>query len=246
MRFASRLAAVLFLVLVVAGGYAIVDREPRAEAGGTRFDAVWVTPAAGPKGRGFMTAWLRNEVVVRDKQEGKPVARIVPRTRWGTPRILSVVRRKPGWLGVVVHQRANGRLGWIRARSARIIRVTERLVVDLSRRQLTVYRNGKAIKRMRVTIGRRANPTPTGRFALTDTLLVRGPSPYGCCVLAIAGRQPKLPADWTGGNRLAIHEDTEGAVGAAASLGCPRASERDMRWLVRQRFQAGTPVIVRK
>jgi L,D-transpeptidase catalytic domain len=243
---ASRIAAVLFVAALAAAVYAVVDREPAAEAAGTRFDAVWVTPTAGPKGRGFETAWLRNEVVVRDKQEGKPVARLAPRTRWGTPRILSVVKRKPGWLGVVVHQRPNGRLGWIRRRSARLIRVTEKLVVDLSERRLTAYRNGRVRKRIRVTVGKPASPTPTGRFALTDTLLVRGPSPYGCCVLALAGRQPNLPADWTGGNRLAIHEDTESAVGAAASLGCPRASRRDMRWLVRQRYQAGTPVVIRK
>lgn len=33
----------------------------------------------------------------------------------------------------------------------------------------------------------------------------RAASPYGCCVLALTGRQPNVPQGWKGGNRLAIH-----------------------------------------
>ena len=39
---------------------------------------------------------------------------------------------------------------------------------------------------------RPSTPTPTGRFAVTDKLAdARAASPYGCCILALSGRQPR-------------------------------------------------------
>jgi lipoprotein-anchoring transpeptidase ErfK/SrfK len=97
-----------------------------------------------------------------------------------------------------------------------------------------VRREGRVVRRITVAIGRPGTATPTGRFAITDALVVgRAGSPYGCCALALTGRQPNVPQGWTGGDRLAIHGTTnEATLGMPASSGCLRAGEADMRWLL--------------
>ena len=93
---------------------------------------------------------------------------------------------------------------------------------------------------------RPGSETPTGRFAVTDKLSGPRFGPYyGCCILALNGKQPNLPAGWQGGNRLAIHgTNSPGTIGAAASAGCLRAGDADLRLLMR-RVPLGTPVFIR-
>jgi lipoprotein-anchoring transpeptidase ErfK/SrfK len=68
---------------------------------------------------------------------------------------------------------------------------------------------------------------------------------YGCCILALNGHQPKLPAGWQGGNRLAIHgTNAPGTIGSAASAGCLRAADSELQVLMR-RVPLGTPVFIR-
>jgi lipoprotein-anchoring transpeptidase ErfK/SrfK len=118
--------------------------------------------------------------------------------------------------------------------------------VDLSRRRLSVERNGETVRRFRIAIGRKGNPTPKGRFSVTDKLRVTDPaSPYGCCVLALTGHQTRLPASWPGGDRLAVHATKElSSLGNAASLGCVRVTSAQARWLIRT-IPLGTPLFVR-
>ena len=94
-----------------------------------------------------------------------------------------------------------------------------------------------------VTVGGPGTETPVGRYAVTDRLLFDEDPAYGCCALALSGRQTRLPEAWIGGDRLAIH-GTSGAVGGAESHGCIRADEPTMRFLLRY-VPLGTPVFVR-
>ena len=81
---------------------------------------------------------------------------------------------------------------------------------------------------------------------MTDKLRVNDPaSPYGCCVLALTGHQTKLPADWPGGDRLAIHAAKDpSSIGRAVSLGCMRVRSAEARWLLRV-VPLGTPIFIR-
>ena len=118
-----------------------------------------------------------------------------------------------------------------------------RLDVDLSARRIVVRREGRVVRRIPVAIGKPATATPTGRFAVTDTLRIgrRARRQYGCCAVALTGRQPNLPQGWTGGDRLAIHGTTQrGAIGTAVSNGCLHARNADMRY--RDARQLGAPV----
>jgi hypothetical protein len=185
-------------------------------------------------------------VALRSRPNGRVLTSLGSRTEFGSTRALSVVRERRGrWLGVTTPQVPNGKLGWVDARSGalRYSRAPVELEIDLSRRELLVRREAKILARAPVSIGRPDSPTPTGRFAVTDKLPGRRYSAsYGCCILALSGTQPNLPAGWTGGNRLAIHgTPDEASVGGRASAGCLHARTSDLRRLMKS-VPLGTPV----
>lgn len=168
------------------------------------------------------------------------------KTRFGSAQVLAVVAQRPGWLGVLSEELPNGRVGWIRSRDATVVRETWRIVVDLSARRLSVLHRGRPYARFPVAVGAPGTPTPVGRYGVTDRLRTGGPgSPYGCCVLALSGRQTDVPQDWPGGDRLAIHgTNAPASIGTAASHGCLRASAADLKLLM-ARIPLGTPVTIR-
>ena len=181
------------------------------------------------------------------RDPGGPVRiRLSPRTEWNSPRIFGVVRHRGDWIAVQAPELGNGELAWMPANRARIDCVRWSMHVDLSRRRLSVERNGNTVRRFEVAIGRRGNPTPRGRFSVTDKLRVADPgSPYGCCVLALTGHQTRLPASWPGGDRLAVHATRElSTIGKAASLGCMRVTSAQARWLI-STIPLGAPLFVR-
>jgi hypothetical protein len=246
---ASAVTTAVGLVAALASTGPRIDTGVEEAAASKRFEPVPVRPRQFRGDHTHLTAWLQRTARLYNRPGGRVVARLGTRTRWGTPRILSVValRRHGSWLGVLTEHRPNGRLGWIPAAATRPGGVSDKLVADLSARTVTLLREGRRVWRARVAIGRPANPTPKGRFAVTDILRVRGPSPYGCCVIAFSGRQPRIPEGWTGGNRLAIHGTADvSSIGRAVSIGCPRARNGAMRRLLREKLQPGTPVLIRR
>ncbi len=193
------------------------------------------------------SARLQRAVMLRDAPGGEMVVRVDERTEFDGPTVLAVAAREPGWLGVRAPQRPNGEVAWIPQDAARIERQPYRLRADLSEREVAVIdtRSGEVELRLPVAIGRPENPTPTGEFGVTDRLTSDGGTgPYGCCVLALSGRQTDLPQGWGGGDRLAIHgTGIEGSIGEAASSGCLRATNASMRRLM-ARIPLGAPVTI--
>jgi hypothetical protein len=177
------------------------------------------------------------------------VARIGSTTEFGSRRVLAVAARRRDWLGVVATERPNNRLGWVRRDNAglKLRRTGWSLHADLSDRTLTLRQDGRRVHRLTVAIGRPGSETPTGRFAVTDKLSGSSYGPYyGCCILALSGHQPKTPPGWTGGNGLAIHgTDAPSSIGTAASAGCMRASDADLRRLM-DKVPLGTTVFTRR
>jgi hypothetical protein len=160
------------------------------------------------------------------------VARLARRTEFGSPQILAVARRRAGWVGVRAPAAGNGHVGWIRAADARLLHEPWTLEVDLSRRLLVARREGRRRFSIPVAIGAPGTATPTGSFGVTDRLRMSGTT-YGCCALALSGRQPNIPQGWGGGDRIAIHGTTAtGSIGTPASHGCLRASDAGMRRLM--------------
>jgi len=188
-------------------------------------------------------------VAVRSRPRGRVIRRLDDRTEFGSRRVLSAVTTRGRWLGVASSARTDGRLGWVDGRSSALKLTAADLSIqaDLSRRRVELRSGSRLLVRARVTIGRPGSSTPTGRFAVTDKLNGRDMSPYyGCCILALSGTQPNLPAGWPGGDRLAIHgTDDPGSIGTASSAGCLRAGESDVRRLMR-RVPLGTLVEIRR
>jgi lipoprotein-anchoring transpeptidase ErfK/SrfK len=231
-------------LLLAAGDGAEAPPRPRAERLPPR-----AAPRAAPKpqfGQGRpVAAQLHRRTLLRAQPRGRVVRALGTRTGFGSARVLAVVAQRGRWLGVLSQHMPNSRAGWIPADSATLLWEPYTLHVDLSARRLVVRRNGRAVRRVTVAVGRPGSSTPTGRFAVTDLLRIDAGSPYGCCALALSGRQPDVPQGWGGGDRLAIHgTQNESTLGTAASSGCLRAGDRDMRWLLR-RIPLGAPVRIR-
>ncbi len=190
-----------------------------------------------------------HSVALHDHPLGEVIARLRARTAFGSPRAFGVVRiRDERWLGVTVAGLGDHRLAWIDGGTSglRFVRTRLEIDVNLSRRVLVVGRGRQVVRTMLVGVGRSGSPTPTGRYSITDKL--PGPefgSAYGCCILALSATQPRLPAGWIDGDRIAIHgAPSPGGFGQAVSAGCLHARNADLRYLMRV-ATLGTPVVIR-
>ena len=194
----------------------------------------------------YSTAYVAGRSILYTEPGGRVRIRLPARTEWGSPRVFGVVRHRGDWVAVQAPELGNGEVAWMPSNRARIDCVRWSMRADLSRRRLYVEHNGKTVRRFEIAIGRKANPTPRGRFSVTDKLRVTDrKSPYGCCVLALTGHQTRLPASWPGGDRLAVHATKElSTLGEAASLGCMRVTSAQARWLIRT-IPLGAPIVVR-
>jgi lipoprotein-anchoring transpeptidase ErfK/SrfK len=201
--------------------------------------------ATAPRGR--LTVQVTRPVGVRAQPGGAVVARLGPKTEFGSPTVLPVVRRRGSWIGVLTTALPNGQIGWISASAALVpFRTYYRIDASLRRREIVVRRAGQVVQRFPIAIGSPTTPTPTGRFAVTDKLLTtNAASPYGCCILALSATQAHTPQGWGGGDRVAIHAtNLPETIGTAASLGCMRAPADEVRRAV-DRVPLGTLVRVR-
>ena len=194
----------------------------------------------------FSTAFASGKTTLYREPGGRVRIRLGARTEWGSPRIFGVVRRRGDWVSVQAPELGNHEIAWLPAHRARLDCVRWSMHADLSRRRLFVQRDGVTVRRFEIAVGRKGNPTPRGRFSVTDKLRVSDPgSPYGCCVLALTGHQTHLPAEWPGGDRLAVHATRElSSLGEAASLGCMRITSMQARWLIKT-IPLGAPLFVK-
>jgi hypothetical protein len=223
---------------LVAAGCGGGDRSPDSLRGAELAPATapvttaTVPPAAPAEPQGPLGARLKRKVALRDAPDGKVVAALTTKTRWGSPRVLAVAEQRTGWLGVLSEHRP-GKVGWIPGEAAELLLEPWSLHIDLSARRITVRRDGKVVRRMAAAIGAPGSPTPKGRFGVTDTLRLTGDGPYGCCAIALTARQRSIPQGWTGGDRVAIHGTNQpSSIGRAISHGCLRTAEDDLRWLL--------------
>lgn len=248
----ARVASVLSLFALAGCGSPSREahRPDTRKPGTTRPPVQTASPSvvAIPGGTGHLAAMApKKGLTLRDKPNGSVIAHLRPKTDWGSPTVVWATGRRGHWLSVVATALPNNRLGWLDVRHdrPRMWRSRVGLFADLSERTLVLRRGNRVIRRVPVEIGATSTPTPVGRFAVTDKLLpAAGVAYYGCCLLALSGHQSKLRPGWAGGDRIAIHGSRAGQVGTAASAGCLRASNRDLRTLMKL-VPIGTPVVIR-
>ena len=196
--------------------------------------------------RGQPVVWLRRreQTPIRRAPAGKVVKKLRWRTEFGSRTTLAVFRRRGRWAGVSTPLLPNGQLGWVKLDPSRLRAGWTRYAidVDLSTKSARLRLGKRVLRSFQVTIGAPGSPTPTGRFAVSDTFRGNLNPAYGCCALAITATQSSLPSGWLGGDRIAIH-GTVGPLGVAVSHGCVRASNPDVSALVR-RVGVGAPVVI--
>jgi len=246
---AALVATALIASAFGAAGCRAGDADPRPDAAAAEQRAEQARPpAARPDRAGppaHAGAWVQRRTELRRRPGGPTVTAIGRLTRFDGPQVLAVVERRGRWLGVLHPRLPNGEVGWIDVADARLVREPWAVEVDLSARRALVRLHGEVVDRFRVAVGRPGATTPTGRFAVTDRIRTAPGSPYGCCILALSGRQPNLPQGWSGGDRLALHGTTnEATIGGAVSTGCLRVGEQPLRRLFR-RLPVGARVTIR-
>ena len=198
---------------------------------------------ASPRGLSLVVDW-KAKVPIRRAPGSRTLAVASWKTPFGSVRRLQVVARRGNWFAVESDVLANGVVGWVpRTAPVRLRTVRYAVEADLSQRLLTLREDGRVVFRRRVSIGAQRSPTPTGRFHVTDQISGRKWR-LGCCIVVLSGNQPRLPAGWSGGDRLAIHgrPSPREIFGAPTSAGCLHATEQTLRALAR--LPLGTPVVI--
>jgi lipoprotein-anchoring transpeptidase ErfK/SrfK len=226
------------------------DTEPRApttDAQPAPAPTTDTTPQADaparPKLKGPLAFHVRHRTQLRSTPGGRVVATLGTKTEFKSPRILAVAGRKPGWVLVRTSVRKH-HVGWLPLKAGALFSQPRTLVIDLSKRSLTVFHRGRQTDTYKVAIGTAATPTPRGKFAVTDRLTVKPGTPYGCCILALTAHQPKIAQGWGGGDRVAIHATPDTSVlGRRVSHGCVRATNKALHRLMRQ-VRLGAPVTI--
>jgi lipoprotein-anchoring transpeptidase ErfK/SrfK len=162
-------------------------------------------------------------------------------------RVVSAIRRRDcgaTWYRVQLPIKPNGVEGYVRARDVRVASVRTRIVVQVSRRRLTLFRRGRPVLHTTVAVGSAATPTPTGSYYVNQRLIPTDPSgPYGPGAIGISAFSTVLTG-WTQGGPIAIHGTNEPwSIGRAVSNGCIRVRNPVLRKLF-SATAAGTPVVI--
>lgn len=184
------------------------------------------------------------KVAIRQAPASRTLAVAGWKTPFGSVRRLRVVERRGDWFAVESDVLGNGVVGWVpRTAAVRLGQVRFSVEADLSERLLTLRQDGRIVFRRRVSIGASNSPTPSGRFHVSDQISGRRWH-LGCCIVVLSGKQPRLPAGWGGGDRLAIHgrPGTSSRIGGPSSAGCLHATEQTLRVLAA--LPLGTPVVI--
>ena len=182
---------------------------------------------------------------------GRALATFDATTAQGFPTVYGVLseivdgRCKPVWYRVQLPMRPNGSTGYVRARAVELAPIQTRVVVDLSLRRVDLLRSGERVLRLTAAVGSPETPTPTGSFYVNQRVSISDAfGPYGPAALGISGFSPVLQG-WAEGGPIAIHGTNEPeSIGQAASHGCMRLENGDLKRLFRL-VPAGTPVVIR-
>jgi hypothetical protein len=202
------------------------------------------------------TATYRYAFVMRKtavRRAPSPAAATVARLRLLTPErttnlvtVLEGRRTASGvWIRVRLPILPNNTTGWVPRRALsdwKIVRT--RLVVELRRMELTLFRAGRAIFSAPVAVGRPSSPTPRGEFFVRNQLYGFSDPVYGPIAFGTSARSAVL-TDWPGGGFIGIHGTNEpGLIPGRVSHGCIRLRNDQVVRLARL-MPVGTPLTVR-
>ena len=233
--------SVLALALLATG----ICSVPASAAGASAS----VVPASRP-----LVVLLHDHVVrARPDAHARRVEAVVARRPLTQVRtVLPVLGRRGSggrvsWVRVSLPGRPNGRTGWISARRTRATATEWYVSVELSARRVTVFREGRAVRRFSAVVGKPSTPTPRGQFFIEEALALSPYDPGGPFALATSARSDILREFDGGPGQIAIHgtDNLSGIPGTAVSHGCIRLRTRAITWLAK-RIGSGVPLTIRR
>jgi hypothetical protein len=159
--------------------------------------------------------------------------------------VLPVLARRGHWLKVRLPGRPNGHTGWIKRGATIRFETIWHIVVVRSRRQVTVYRAGRAVRVFKAIVGKPSTPTPSGEFFVEESIALRAGDVGAPFALALSARSNVLQEFDGGPGQIALHglANVGGVLGTAVSHGCIRLADDTMRWLA-ARIVPGVPVTI--
>jgi hypothetical protein len=174
----------------------------------------------------------------------EPILSLEPTTILGTTTVLTVLEGpQAGWARVMLPTRPNGSEGWVRTDGMSLFVVEGSVSIDLSERTLTYRVGDDDVLTTEIGIGSERNPTPTGRFFVTDSVTMADPdSTWGPHALGLSARSDTI-TEYNGGDGIiGIHgTNIPWSIGQASSLGCVRVANEIITTL-HGMVRLGTPV----
>lgn len=138
------------------------------------------------------------------------------------------------------------RVGWVPDRVLSVSRMHRTLVVvDTSKPELRLLRDGKVVMRVPVGVGASVSPTPRGRYYIRERLaLPNSNTIYGALALGTSAFS-RYRTDWPGGGQVGVHGTNQpGLIPGWISNGCVRLRNEDILALSRQ-IEVGTPLLIK-
>ena len=163
--------------------------------------------------------------------------------------VMGSVTGKDGnrWVHVRLPGRPSGHTGWILADQTIASSTEWRVVVEVSARRVTVFRDGLRVRSFRAVVPKPSTPTPYGEFFVEEALSISRDDTGGPFALAISARSDIFQSFAGGPGQIAIHGtgNLSAPLGTAATHGCIRLSASAVTWMSK-RIGGGVPVTVRK
>lgn len=194
-----------------------------------------------------LVAHSAGELAVYDSPAASQPAQTFPAaTVLGTPQAYLVIDGPiDEWVMLSLPGRPNGATGWAKADALSFEVVDQHITVDLSDRTLTFVDGGEEIINATVAVGSNANPTPVGRFYVTDIVELANPnSAWGPFALGLSGRSDTITEFNGGDGIIGIHgTNRPNTIGQPVSLGCVRL-DNDSITLLANTIRLGVPVLI--
>jgi lipoprotein-anchoring transpeptidase ErfK/SrfK len=159
-------------------------------------------------------------------------------------------RHRRDWVKLLLPDRPNGSTGWVPREHVALARTRYWIEVRTGARRVTVYRNGKRVRRLRAVVGTPSTPTPHGLAAIYERNRQPDPGAFlGPWSIPLTVHSNVLESFGGGPGRVAIHgragASLRDPLGSARSHGCIRVLNRHVSWMART-IPAGTPVNLRR
>ena len=213
----------------------------------------WVTSVAPPTINGspatvtdpsvVATATVRTLPLYNSPGAPTPSRTLANPNNLGAPLTLLVTGYQPGWVQAYIPVRPNETTAWMPEGDVSISFVTTHIVVNLTARQLTLYRNNAPVFQTPVAPGAPSSPTPTGSYFVAYIVRLTDPGgPYGPYALGTSDFSNTYFSFEGGPGQVGIHGTNQPwVIGSYASHGCVRLPNAAITTVATQ-ILPGTPV----